>query len=309
MRRLPGFHLLRAFEAAARLGGLALAARELNVTPSAVSHQVRDLEAALGCALFLRTGRRVVLTAPGRRLLARLTPLLDGLQEACAELSAPPGHGQLALHCAPSFAVKWLGPRLAPFLDRHPGLAMRLSTGVEAGAVLERGEADAAIVYGEPLRGPGIACEGLGRERIAPLCAPALAARIGNLADALPQTPLIESPLSPVKWADWCAWNGIAVALAPRLSMDRAALAIAAAVDGLGVALESTRLAERELARGELVELPAPAAPLERTVHHLCYRMADRGHPHIEALRAWLLAGGEGHAEPGAPGSGRRQPG
>lgn len=291
MRRLPNFYLLRAFEAAARLQSFSLAAHELSVTPSAVSHQVRELEEQLGCQLFVRSHRRIELSAEGRRFRERLSPALDALQEACDSVSPTPAKSSLTIYCSPSYAVKWLGPRLPNFVRGHPEVSLRLLTAAERPDLVARTDIDVAIVYADGTAQPGIVTEPLGRERIAPLCPPALAASISTLADGLPSLTLIESQLSPVKWSDWCVWHGFAVRGLSRFSVDRAALAIAAAVDGVGVALESTTLAERELARGDLVELPGSSArPIERTVHFLCYREVDRTNRSLHEFRDWLHA-------------------
>jgi LysR family transcriptional regulator, glycine cleavage system transcriptional activator len=290
VRRLPNFHLLRAFEAAARLQSFSLAAQELNVTPSAVSHQVKQLEGELGYPLFLRAHRKVALTPEAQRFQERLSPLLDALDEACESIARRPAGHALGIYCAPSFAVKWLGPRLPDFVRTHPEISLRLSTGAERPDLLARRDIDVAIFYGAPLAQHGVVVEALGRERIAPLCAPRMARSIGDLGAELASLSLIESPLNPVKWSDWCHWNGVARRPVTRFSMDRAALAIAAAVDGLGIALESTMLAEKELARGDLVELRSPSrAPLERSVHYLCYRETDRPRASMRLFRQWLL--------------------
>lgn len=289
MRRLPNFHLLRAFEAAARLQSFGSAARELSVTPSAVSHQVKELETNLGCALFARSHRKVELTADGRRFYERLSPLLEALEEVCESVSHHPKQHNLSLYSAPSFAVKWLGPRLPQFVAAHPEVTLRLTTGAEPIDLLNHNDVDIAIFYGQGTNQPGIVTEALGNERIAPLCAPRMAKNIRDLETDLAPLTLIESPLSPVKWLDWCQWNGVHLRPTTRLSMDRAALAIAAAVDGLGVALESTMLAEKEIEHGELVELKfEKKKPIERTVHFLCYREADRSREPIKRFRDWL---------------------
>src|SRR6516225_7105807 len=115
MRKIPNFVLLRAFEAAGRLESFTLAAHELHLTPSTISHQVRELEEVFGRALFLRAHRRVELTAQGRRLLEGLTRVLDAMEACCAEVNLAASGQVLSVYCAPSLAVKWLGPRLPMF--------------------------------------------------------------------------------------------------------------------------------------------------------------------------------------------------
>ncbi|MGH1571275.1 LysR family transcriptional regulator [Methylobacterium sp. P31] len=152
MRRIPSFPALRAFEAAARLGSFARASAELHLTPSAVSHQIRALERWFGQPLFRRANRQATLTADGQRLLSGLTDAFDAIEAVCAELSPPPP-SSLAVHCTPSFAAKWLGPRLPAFLETHPGIAIRLSTSADPVDLGRREEIDMLIAYGRPRAG------------------------------------------------------------------------------------------------------------------------------------------------------------
>ncbi|MBK1661195.1 LysR substrate-binding domain-containing protein [Paracraurococcus ruber] len=293
MRRLPAFSALRAFEAAARHESFALAGAELNLSASAVSHQVRALEDWAGRRLFhRRSGQGVEPTAEGRALLARLTPALDEIAAACTALRPAPEAEALAVHCVPSFAANWLGPRLPGFLARHPGLAIRVTASAAPVDLARQPEIDLLIAYGAAPAQPGMAVEPLGIERVVPLVAPALAAGLDLSGPALPAgLRLIESVLSPVRWEDWLALNGLAAAPAgARPSFDRAAMAIAAAAQGIGVALESTRLAAAELTSGGLAELGGGRfRAVERVLHHLGYRRAQRQVPKVAAFREWLL--------------------
>ena len=111
MRKLPSLQSLRAFEAAARLQSFLLASEELHLTPSAISHQVRGLEAYLGQRLFIRSNRRVEITESGARLLKTLSAAFDMVEETCRDISPKAVVESLSVHCTPSFASKWLGPR------------------------------------------------------------------------------------------------------------------------------------------------------------------------------------------------------
>lgn len=305
MRRLPSFHSLRAFEAAARLRSFAAAADELHLTPSAVSHQVRQLEQHFQRALFLRRARGVEPSPDGARLLRPLSEALDRIEAACDALAPAPGASPaLAVHCAPSFATQWLQPRLAGFLQRHPQVQLRLSSGAEPADLAARDDVDVAIAYGRPPRRPGVVVRALGRERIAPMAAPALLASAGDASDPaalLARSTLIDTSLSPVGWARWFELNGLPLPARPRPSFDRAALAIASAVGGVGVVLESTRLAERELARGTLAIVgDGVFRPLTQEIHFLAHRRADADRAPVRAFRDWLAAElGAGDGRPG----------
>lgn len=292
MRRLPPLARLRTFEAAARLQSFALAAQELSLTASAISHQIRALEDHFGRALFVREHRRVVLSPEGQRLHDSLGRAFDALETACADVALPAPDEVLAVHCAPSLALKWLGPRLPEFVAAHPGLHVRLSTGADLPDLGVQRELDLALAYGDTRARPGVEVLPLGRESIAPLVAPSRVPR-GVAAARLVQTlPLIDSTLSPLPWPRWFEMQGLAMPPGPRTAFDRAALVIAAAADGLGVALESTRLAARELERGELVVLGARAfRPVVQPVHFL-HRRTGRPRHAVQAFVDWLRQAG-----------------
>jgi DNA-binding transcriptional LysR family regulator len=291
MRRLPPLERLRTFELAARLQSFALAAQSLHLTASAVSHQIRDLERHFGRALFERSHRRVQTTPEGRRLQESLARVFDALEAACAELALPQQDQVLAVHCAPSLAIKWLGPRLQGFLGAHPGLNVRLTTGAEALDLGVVREVDVVLSYGAPpVERPGVDVAPLAPERIVPLVAPSRVPRRASAADLVQQLTLIDSTLSPVTWPQWFERQGLPLPAGPRPAFDRAAMAIAAAADGLGVALESTRLAARELERGELIELGAKRFEvLTRSVHFVGVRRSDRSRPAVGSFVDWVL--------------------
>ncbi|MBE7197082.1 MAG: LysR family transcriptional regulator [Parafilimonas terrae] len=288
MRRIPSFPALRAFEAAARLGSFARASDELCLTPSAVSHQIRALERHLGRALFRRENRRATLTADGERLLAGLSRAFDTIEAACAELM-PEAPASLSVHCTPSFATTWLGPRLPGFVAQNPGIAIRLSSGAEPLDLTRHPEIDVAIAYGRPPSGAGIAVESLGLEEIAALCRPDLA-ETDLTPEAVGRLTWLESSFSPVRWADWFALNGLPP---PRArggpAFDRGSLVISAAVQGLGVALESLRFAHDEVESGDLVRLGGERyAAIRRDLHFLCWRTRDGAAPAVQRFREWI---------------------
>ncbi len=290
MRTIPHFTLLRAFESAARLESFTLAARELHLTQSAISHQVRKLEDYFGRMLFIRQNRRVELTLEGRRLLESLSRVFDVIEAACAEVALAPKAQVLALYCAPSLAVKWLGPKLPAFMKAHPDITIRLTTGSEQVDLTRAQELDISICYGMVAERPGIVCQPLGTERNVPLCSPDLIDRHMSPAELIGQLTLIDSQLNRVTWPDWFKLNGLAFPGRPHPSFDRAAMSIAAATDGMGVALESTRLAERELAKGDLVELGKDLFKVIDVVTHTVSWRANEQHVEkVRLFRDWLF--------------------
>ncbi len=292
MQRTPSLHALRAFEAAARLGSFAQAADELHLSPSAISHQVRALEEHLGRPMFVRTNRTVILTPEGDRLLAALSPAFESIHAACAELSPPTQKQDLSVHCTPSFATKWLSPRLPGFMAQHPNINIRISSSADAVDLSRHEEIDVIIGYGDVRRGKGVTALSLGVEEIAALCAPAFA-EVHAEADAADFTDLVrlESTFSPVRWSDWFALNGLRVnASQTGPAFDRGSMVIAAAAQGLGLALETVRFAQAELNAGSLVRFCEDRfRSLERELHFLCYRTRDENTPKIRRFRDWVL--------------------
>jgi LysR family glycine cleavage system transcriptional activator len=291
MRRLPPFTALRAFESAARLGGFTFAGVELHQTPSAISHQIHALEDWFQRPLFTRLGRRVALTEDGRRLLGEISQAFDLIENACAVLRPSAQRMELAVHSAPSFAAKWLGPRLPLFIAAHPKITIHLTSSAES-ANLEGNLVDIDIAYGEPPHVAGTIVEPLGKELTVPMCSQKLvdSGQLEHPKDLLALT-LIDSKLNPVQWADWWRLHGLKMPSRARPSFDRGALAIAAAVDGLGVALETIRFAESELASGHLTILDGPKYPrIERQTHFLRFKRVSRNNPQIQAFRFWLYS-------------------
>ena len=292
MRRLPPFPALRAFEAAARLGSFSLACRELHLTPSAISHQVRFLEQHFGRPLFIRHNRRIELTSDGRTLAPGLSAAFDAIAAACAMVDPVAAPRSLAVHCAPSFASKYLAPRLPDFMRRHPSISISLSSDAEPVDLARRQEFDLAIVYAVAPEQAGTVVEPLGLEDVCALCSPALAQAFDAVGTFTPGRPtLIRSSVNPVRWSDWFAVNALRQGT-PRAgpSFDRGALAVAAAVQGMGVALESRRFALAELSGGALVEFGGGRfRGIRRDLHFLCYRATETS-IEMMAFREWLFA-------------------
>jgi LysR family glycine cleavage system transcriptional activator len=277
---------LRVFEAAARWQSFHAAASELNLTASAVSHSIRKMEETLGIVLFERIGRGVSLSSEGQTLMGYTERGFDELQRGLEAVSSRAPR-LLRLHSGPSFAAQWLAPRLARFFVQCPDVEVRLSAGVEY-ARFDTGEFDADIMYGLP-RQEGLVVLPLKEETVTPLCAPHIAETIESPTDLL-RHPLIQSDNKQVRWPAWFALNGIAVPSTSRgLRFDRSFLAIAVAADGLGIALESTLLAEREISRGRLVApLSGRSQDIRYVGHHLVYPPPFERRVQLRLFAQWL---------------------
>ena len=288
---MPNYVLLRAFEAAARLESFTLAAKELHLTQSAISHQIRELEDYFGKSLFLRKNRKVEPTAEGRRLLDSLSRVFDVIEAACNEVTLAPSSQVLALHCSPSFAAKWLSPRLPEFIKDNPDITIRLTSGAEPIDLLRNQEIDIAISYQFSHEGPGITSLSLGEEKIVPLCAPELIDAGIPIEELMSKLTLIESSLNHHTWEKWFEIHHLKNPSTRKMSFDRAALSVSAAVDGIGAVLESVRFAERELSRGELVELGKDIflPTIDRT-HFLSFKSNTKNSPKIKLFKEWLCA-------------------
>jgi LysR family transcriptional regulator, glycine cleavage system transcriptional activator len=279
--------ILRAFEAAGRTASFRLAAAELGLTPSAVSHAVRKLEMTLGASLFTRDNRAVRLSPEGETLMRHVGRAFEELRRGL-EMVTTRGPQLLRLHSAPSFATQWLMPRLTRFLRDHPGTEVRLAAGTDY-TRFGNDEFDADIVYGPSLL-EGLVDVPLGEETVTPMCAPETARAIKTCMDLFNRV-LIESETQQVRWSDWFARNGLPAPRPQGVRFDRSFLAIAAASNGLGVTLESTRLAERELASGRLVRPFAGQAEDVRYVgHHLLFPRSARQRHTLRQFTRWLGA-------------------
>jgi len=286
MLRNVSLSAIRAFEAAARTGSFRAAALELSLSPSAISHAIVALERSLGTALFEREGRTIRLSADGEQLMRHVGNAFEELRRGVDAVTNR-GPQLLRLHSAPSFAAQWLSPRLRGFLATNPDINVRLAASTDY-ASFTSDEFDVDIVYGPP-RTEGRVTP-LGEEIVTPICAPVLAGKLREPVDLL-KLLLIQSDRKQVRWPDWFAENGIqAPSQQSGMRFDRSFLAIAAAADGLGVALESTRLAERELASGRLVAPLIESANNIRYVGHylVCQQTGLRRRP-VRTFATWML--------------------
>src|SRR5689334_3616949 len=288
--RLPPLNAIKAFEAAARLGSFTRAAEELSVTHGAVSRQIRLLEGWLGTSLFLRTSRNAVPTRAGTDLLADAGPALDRLASASLRLQSGNAREVLHISALPTFAMRWLIPRLPEFQQEHPALETRIVT---ASTPAEQFRMGVDVVVSGPARQPGwIGSRFLG-EAYLPLLSPGLMKQrpLRSPAD-LAQHTLLHAATRRQMWLRWLAAAGI-----PHLKPARDQvfehfyLAIQAAIEGLGVAMGPLALVGDELREGRLV---APIKePAIRTRGYFVYAPETNSEaPAITALRQWLVSAG-----------------
>lgn len=287
--RLPPLKALRAFEAAARHLSFKQAAAELHVTPGAVGQQISRLEADLGTPLFRRLTRSVELTAAGRAYLPVVRSAFQEISDATKRVDASSDFETVTVSLPPSFAIKWLVPRLGRFRERWPDIDVRVTT---TGRLVDfdRENVDVAIRHGLG-QYPGLCSWRLMSEDLSPVCSPTLA--IGELPLKQPGDLKRHTLLHDQDHRDWTMWLQAAgtegVNSKRGLTFSDEALMLQAAIEGQGVALGRTTLVERDIAEGRLVRLFDVAMP-SAFAHYLVCPEATAAVPKINAFRDWLLA-------------------
>ncbi|WP_276121752.1 transcriptional regulator GcvA [Pararhizobium qamdonense] len=289
MRKMPSLKSLQAFEAAARRGSFAAAANELHVTASAISHQIRFLEQEVGVSLFHRNTRTIALTDVGESYFQSVSEAFTTVEAATRDIERHGKSDILTVHSVPSFAAQWLMPRLARFSAQHSSIDVRLHASADP-VDLNAGLVDIDIRYGSVLPTRGVVTMTLPEEAIMVFCAPDVIARgpMKELSDLRHHT-LIHSEVNLLSWRGWSKRHGdvpLDFDRGPRF--DRSFMAISAAVDGLGICLESHLLVERERQTGRLV-------PLFENHHEMiaCHSFsvlkAKQNVPKIKAFQKWIL--------------------
>ncbi len=283
----PPLSCLLAFESAARRRSFKLAAFELNLTPSAVSHQIAKLEALLSVKLFDRSDRQIALTAAGSEYLGRLSGALDTISVATD--NARKGLGNtLHVHASPSFASLWLMPRLAEFARAYPKISLSLSSSV-VHSDFTSGQVDLDIRYGLP-NWPQLAVQPIFLERILPLASAQFLQRypIAKPEDLM-HVPLIQSVVNVVQWRDWFVSRKVNFT-PPRFAyrFDRTAMALDAAVQGLGVAFDSAAIAQGHLRAARLQPLFKLAWSLPVQAHFIVCPKSHLHRPEVNNFIEWL---------------------
>ena len=288
-RRLPPLNALRAFEAAARHLSFTRAASELHVTQTAISHQIRALEERLGVRLFRRLPRGLLLTEEAQRYLPPIRDAFDQIALATERLTTVGASTTLTVSVLPSFATKWLVPRLGRFRAAHPDLDLRISASSQL-VDFARDDVDVGIRMGRGVY-PGLRVERLLGESLVPVCSPQL----------LEGAPPLRRPedlrhhllLHDEDYAGWELWLGLAgvdgVDARRGPIFTDSGMVVQAAAEGQGVALARRLLAAGDLAAGRLMQPFDVSIPHDLAYYLVCPE-ATAEQPKIAAFRSWLMA-------------------
>ncbi|MBP4000033.1 MULTISPECIES: transcriptional regulator GcvA [Pseudomonas] len=254
--RLPSLNGLRAFECAARHMSFTRAAEELNVTQTAISHQIRRLEDELGVRLFMRLKDGLALTEEGNAYLPGIRSAFLELRYSTEKLLESSNNSVLTISTLVSVASKWLLPRLPSFREAHPDIDVRISASTEW-VDFRKGGIDAAIRYGDG-NWPGLRADWLMSDEIFPVCSPRLLTgdKPLNTPVDLAHHPLLQvSGVTANDWNDWlhAAGQPPLTAKGPRLTFDLAMMAVQAAIDGQGVCIGRSTYVDDDLRAGRLV--------------------------------------------------------
>ncbi len=287
--RMPSLNALRAFEATSRHLNFRLAGLELGVTQGAVAQQVRALEAELGLKLFERLPRTLALTSNGQRYIVGVRRAFELLAQATESLVPQPL--RLTVSVTPTFATKWLIPRLDGYTRRHPGVDLRILA-TERLAHFHNEAVDLAVRYGRPPFGPGLSADLLFEECLVAVCSPRWQERSAQAGEGIAQVLLhdAQSPWEP--YFEQCAPQARVVA-ARALHFNQTTLAIDAAVMGQGLALAQQEFVAPDLAAGRLVRA-FPEALRTGAGYFLVHPRKQRHPEPVAQVRRWLLGGAAG---------------
>ena len=287
-RHVPDISKLQTFECAARHSSFTGAARELNLTQSAVSRQIKELEAQLAVTLFERVRQRVVLSGAGRRFLPEVRKLLRQTEESVLRVMSAPQGTAFSLAVLPTFGARWLVPRLPGFLAENPGVWLNVASRSTPFDLVES-SFDAAIHYGQPVWA-GATCRYICREEIVPVAAPDFLARSSlSGSDLLLGSPLLHLDTRPGAWNDWFLMAGAGEAPAYRgHRFDQFSMIVQAAVAGLGIALLPRYLIEQELAEGSLRIVVDRPLRTENS-YYLVVPVRELANPLVERFYEWIV--------------------
>ena len=288
--RLPPLTALRAFDAAARHMSFSKAADELNVTPAALSFQIKAIEDHFGGLLFRRLNRAVELTEAGRALAPGAADGFQTLATAWRAAQRTQDNRTLTVTAGPAFTAKWLAPRLYAFAQSHPDIELRFSASLKI-MDFGRDNIDVAIRFGYG-PDPGVYSLPLAEEWVTPVMIPALAAQYPT-AESLRDAPLIMDDSTtfldpPADWNTWFSAMGVAPPIIQGPRFSQADHAVDAALAGVGVVLGRRALVIKDLAEGRLIAPYPTAIPTGARFRFICPEGAEN-RPQIAAFREWML--------------------
>lgn len=294
-KTLTGFQLskLYTFEVAARHESFALAAEELFLTPSAVSHQINVLEKELNIKLFLRLHRKVQLTPEGNRVFWALQSSLDHLNTEIKAIQNQALAGSLTIYARPSIAQCWLVPKLSDFIQRYPFIQLSILTGNE-NVNFQRTGVDLAL-YFDNQPSFQLNYQYLMDEYIIPVCSPEYAEKFNlmNTVENLKHCTLLHdcqawsNGTGTDEWNSWAAHFNVDLDTSLGMSFDRSDLALIAAKNNLGITMGRKRLVQKDIENGELV-MPFQEMYLRCDQHYYIASLKDRQWPKIDAFIEWL---------------------
>jgi len=291
-RRLPPLNALRAFEAAGRHFSFTRAAEELCVTPGAISRQIKLLEDVLGVELFARTGRDLRISDEARDYVVALSDVFDQVDRATKKLMSAHRGRSLRIHCAMTFTLRWLVPRLPLFHRLYPKREIQLATSMAPVPAnqLNLGDIDLAIQQGTG-DFPGLIAYRLAGSTLVPVCSP-------DLIEKLPKKPtidwfreqtLLHSMARPNDWRDWLdAAGGRDIDDQRGLHFESSSLAYQSAIEGIGVAIGQMALVTDDLAAGRLVA-PYDFVHDNGNAYYLTYAKHAESNPALIEFRDWIL--------------------
>lgn len=294
-KKIPSTAALQAFEAAARHESFTRAAQELYLTQSAICRQIATLEGFLGVALFHRVRRGVRLSEAGERYSRLIATRLDAIErDTLAIMAHQAGGGVLELAVVPTFATRWLIPKLSNLGQLHPGIQVNMSTQTRP-FMFDQTEFDAAIYFGDP-GWPGTEAHFLMHEHPVPVCSPRLSGAQPSMhPQDIAHLPLLQQSTRPDAWRQWFISAGVtAEADMAGNRLELFSMLAQAAIEGLGVALIPPFLIQQEIASGQLIALSDHSYPSDKA-YHLIVPERKASQPVLVAFRDWLIR----QAQPG----------
>ena len=282
---LPSYNALRAFVAVGKHGNLKDAAAELFVTPSALSHQIKNLEAILDKALFTRSKSGLMLTHDGEVMHEELSHAFSLIQQSVCKLTQQPQRNILNISMLSTFAMRWFIPRLSSFQKQYPDIEVRISTSIHE-VDFAREDIDCAIRSGHG-NWQGLHAEYLFTETFTPVCNPEIAAALSSPQDLVKFT-LLHARLRPDDWQVWLKALELNIQPSHEQTFETRNFAIQAAIDGIGIAIVDPSLVAEDIKAGRLLA-PFPQTMADKSAYYFVCPKKQINNKAIQQLQDWLL--------------------